>query len=97
MKISYAITVCSELEEIQRLLTFLLKHKELQDEVVITYDTKNGSIEVEDFLFNYDGNFRLAPFNFLGNFSDLTKSEKFLSMIFALLNKDICPKKFVKK
>ena len=33
MKISYAITVCSELEEIQRLLTFLLKHKELQDEI----------------------------------------------------------------
>ena len=76
MKISYAITVCSELEEIQRLLTFLLKHKELQDEIVITYDSKNGSIEVEDFLFNYDGNFRLAPFNFLGNFSDLKNHTK---------------------
>ena len=76
MKISYAITVCSELEEIQRLLTFLLKHKELQDEVVITYDTKNGSIEVEDFLFNHDGNFRLAPFNFLENFSDLKNHTK---------------------
>ena len=74
MKISYAITVCSELEEIQRLLTFLLKHKELQDEIVITYDSKNGSIEVEDFLFNYDGNFRLAPFNFLGNFSVIENS-----------------------
>jgi len=76
VKISYAITVCSELEEIQRLLTFLLKHKELQDEIVITYDTKNGSIEVEDFLFNHDGNFRLAPFNFLGNFSDLKNHTK---------------------
>ena len=76
MKISYAITVCSELEEIQRLLTFLLKHKELQDEIVITYDTKNGSIEVEDFLFNHYGNFRLAPFNFLENFSDLKNHTK---------------------
>ena len=76
MKISYAVTVCSELEEIQRLLTFLLKHKELQDEVVITYDTENGSIEVEDFLFNHDGNFRLAPFNFLGNFSNLKNHTK---------------------
>ena len=76
MKISYAITVCNEEVEIQRLVTFLLKHKELQDEIVITYDTKNGSIEVEDFLFNHDGNFRLAPFNFLGNFSDLKNHTK---------------------
>ena len=76
MKISYAITVCNEEVEIQRLVTFLLKHKEVQDEIVITYDTKNGSIEVEDFLFNHDGNFRLAPFNFLGNFSDLKNHTK---------------------
>ena len=27
MKISYAITVCDELEEIKRLVTFLLEHK----------------------------------------------------------------------
>ena len=55
MKISYAITVCNEEVEIERLVTFLLKHKELQDEIVITYDTKNGSKEVKDFLFNHDG------------------------------------------
>ena len=76
MKISYAITVCNEEIEIQRLVTLLLKHKELQDEIVITYDTKNGSREVKDFLFNHDGNFRLAPFNFLGNFSDLKNHTK---------------------
>ena len=76
MKISYAITVCNEEVEIQRLVTLLLKHKELQDEIVITYDTKNGSKEVKDFLFNHDGNFRLAPFNFLGNFSDLKNHTK---------------------
>ena len=76
MKISYAITVCNEEVEIERLVTFLLKHKELQDEIVITYDTKNGSKEVKDFLFNHDGNFRLAPFNFLGNFSDLKNHTK---------------------
>ena len=76
MKISYAITVCNEEVEIQRLVALLLKHKELQDEIVITYDTKNGSKEVKDFLFNYDGNFRLAPFNFLGNFSDLKNHTK---------------------
>ena len=76
MKISYAITVCNEQTELQELVAFLLKHKELQDEIVITYDSKNGSIEVEDFLFNYEGNFRLAPFNFLGNFSDLKNHTK---------------------
>ena len=76
MKISYAITVCNEEVEIQRLVALLLKHKELQDEIVITYDTKNGSKEVKDFLFNHDGNFRLAPFNFLGNFSDLKNHTK---------------------
>ena len=38
MKISYAITVCNELTEIQKLISFLLKHKELQDEIVVTFD-----------------------------------------------------------
>ena len=33
MKISYAITVCNEFLEIQRLVTFLLGHKRPQDEI----------------------------------------------------------------
>jgi len=42
MKISYAITVCNEFIEIQRLLTFLLEHKRDQDEIVVLVDlTKN--------------------------------------------------------
>jgi hypothetical protein len=42
MKISYAITVCNEFIEIQRLLTFLLEHKRPQDEIVVLVDlTKN--------------------------------------------------------
>ena len=52
MKISYAITVCNEEVELQKLVTFLLKHKELQDEIVITYDSKNGSKSVEEYLKN---------------------------------------------
>ena len=50
MKISYAISVCSELEEIQRLLTFLLKYKRSEDEIVITFDHKNGTKDVEKYL-----------------------------------------------
>jgi hypothetical protein len=35
MKISYAITVCNEFLEIQKLITFLLENKRVQDEIVI--------------------------------------------------------------
>jgi glycosyltransferase involved in cell wall biosynthesis len=42
MKISYAITVCNEFIEIQRLITFLRKNKRSQDEIVVLVDmTKN--------------------------------------------------------
>ena len=50
MKISYAITVYNELEEIKRLVTFLLENKRDEDEIVITFDHKNGSREVEEYL-----------------------------------------------
>ena len=42
MKISYAITVCNEILEIQKLLSFLNTHKREQDEVVVLYDETNG-------------------------------------------------------
>ena len=35
MKISYAITVCNEAVEIQRLISFLLENKRSEDEVVV--------------------------------------------------------------
>jgi glycosyltransferase involved in cell wall biosynthesis len=38
MKISYALTVCNEFVEIQRLITFLLEHKRPQDEIVVQMD-----------------------------------------------------------
>ena len=56
MKISYAITVCNEEIELQKLVTFLLKHKELQDEIVITFDHKNGTRGVEDYLRSHSVN-----------------------------------------
>ena len=69
MKISYAITVCNEFQEIQRLINFLFKHKQKQDEIVV-FDSINGIPTIEEFLraksigrklnwFNYsfDGNF----------------------------------------
>ena len=50
MKISYAIPVCNELVELQRLLEFLIKNKREEDEIVILYDSENGSKNVEEFL-----------------------------------------------
>ena len=38
MKISYAITVCNEVEEIKRLISFLLINKRNQDEIVVQQD-----------------------------------------------------------
>ena len=50
MKISYAITVCNEFVEIQKLIPFLQKYIRAEDEIVVLYDSKNGSKSVEDFL-----------------------------------------------
>ena len=50
MKISYAITVCNELKEIQRLVNFLRENKRQQDEIVILFDQKNGTEEIASWL-----------------------------------------------
>tara|TARA_R110002072_G_scaffold54983_4_gene143710 strand:+ start:147 stop:773 length:627 start_codon:yes stop_codon:yes gene_type:complete len=54
MKISYAVTVCNEFEEIQRLIPFLLENKRHQDEIVVLFDQKNGSSEVLDYLLKFN-------------------------------------------
>ena len=46
MKISYAITVCNELEEITKLLNLLLKRRRKTDEIVVLFDKKGGTPEV---------------------------------------------------
>lgn len=50
MKISYAITVCNEFVEIQKLVNFLRENKRQQDEIVILYDQKNGDEEIASWL-----------------------------------------------
>jgi len=50
MKLTYAITVCNEFVEIQRLVSFLLRHKRLQDNIVVLYDEANGDPAVEEYL-----------------------------------------------
>lgn len=73
MKISFAITVCNELDEIKRLVPFLLENKRIEDEIVVLYDEKNGNPEILDFLLPYN----VLPnvqtwrgFGFEGNFGE---------------------------
>jgi len=50
MKISYAITVCNEYEEIQRLISTLMLNMREEDEVVVLFDEKNGTANVWGYL-----------------------------------------------
>lgn len=54
MKLSYAITVCNELKEISELLPFLVENKDINDEIVILFDEKNGSKDVLDFILTFN-------------------------------------------
>ena len=50
MKISYAITVCNEFVEIQRLVNFLRENPRHNDEIVVLFDQKNGTEEIASWL-----------------------------------------------
>jgi len=74
MKISYAITVCNELQEIQRLLDFLIKHKQENDEIVVLLDTTKADDEMVSTLKHYerhyDGHITIWQDKFQGHFAD---------------------------
>jgi hypothetical protein len=71
MKISYAITVCNEFVEIQRLIAFLLKYKRVQDSITVLYDETNGDPEIETFLRSHsiNGEFAWHKGEFQGHFA----------------------------
>ena len=79
MKISYAVTVCNEFIEIQRLITFLLEHKRPQDEIVVQMDLtvdamKNhpedkSQVHVYLMKHNTQGNIRVAFYPLNSNFA----------------------------
>ena len=72
MKISYAVTVCNEFAEIQKLIPFLLEHKRHEDEIVVLYDSKNGSKSIEQFLRakSVNGEFSWHSAEFDGHFAN---------------------------
>ena len=73
MKISYAIPVCNEFVEIQKLITFLLENKRQEDEIIVLFDSNNGSKSVEDFLRSksINGEFNWVPYKFDGHFANM--------------------------
>lgn len=74
MKISYAVTVCSEFIEIQRLIAFLLEHKRPQDNIVVLIDTPKATTELISYLthceMHYDGDITVWQDKFEGHFAD---------------------------
>ena len=73
MKISYAITVCNEFQEIQRLINFLIKNKRVEDEIVVLFDSTNGTPSIEEFLRakSVNGEFNWFNYSFNGHFADM--------------------------
>ena len=69
MKISYAITVYNELDEIIRLLDFLKSTKRVEDEIVVLFDDKGPDL-VWKYLQTQEQFITLHPANFKNNFAD---------------------------
>jgi len=73
MRISYAIPVCNEHTELEKLLKFLLPLKRPEDEIVVQVDSKNVTPEVTALTNTWgDSNdIKVVSFEFNGNFADL--------------------------
>ncbi len=81
MKISYAIPVCNEIIEIEKLLKFLETRITKEDEVIVLFDTHNGSPAVEQFLRAKSVNptfFNWYPYHFDGHFANMKNHLKSL-------------------
>ncbi len=72
MKISYAITVCNELEEIKRLINFLYHHKRPEDEICVLLDKPKASPELlyQLSVYSSEGFIILKESIFQGHFAD---------------------------
>ena len=81
IKISYAITVCDEAVEIQRLIMHLLKHKRANDEIVVLFDESKNSMAVEEYLRSHsiNGEFNWHVSKFEGHFANWKNKLNFLS------------------
>ena len=72
MKISYAVTVCNEFEEIQKLISTLKLNIREEDEIVVLFDRKSGTSEVWEYLLELREHeyIKLTPKEFKNHFAD---------------------------
>ena len=72
MKISYAITVCNEYEEIQKLISTLMLNIREEDEVIVLFDKQKGTAEVWEYLVGLQSQdlIKAYPKSFKGHFAD---------------------------
>lgn len=75
MKISYAIPVCNEHVELKRLLSFLHKHIDKEDEIVVQCDQGNTTPEVYKVLGDFP-NIKIIEFPLKGDFSSFKNNLK---------------------
>jgi len=68
VRISYAIPVCNEHEELDRLLSLLIKNKRQEDEIVVQADLGNTTREVYQVVDKHKDQIRLVEFGLKGNF-----------------------------
>ena len=74
MKISYAIPVCNEHVELEKLLSFLVKHIDKNDEIVVQCDQGNTTNEVYQVL--QHPRFKVIEFPLNGHFSNFKNNLK---------------------
>ena len=87
MNISYAITVCNERNEIEKLISFLIQNKHPEDEIVVLFDANNGTEDVELFLDTISSHICLykSPFDFhFANWKNLLNSHCTKDYIFQI-------------
>lgn len=68
MRISYAIPVCYEHKELDRLLNLLVNNKRAEDEIVVQADFGNTTREVYEVVDKYKQAIKLVEFSLKGNF-----------------------------
>ena len=76
MKISYAIPVHNEYEEIDRLLEHLLKYKKDEDEIIVQCDQGNTTGNVYEVLDKYKGKVRVIEFPLNRDFASFKNNLK---------------------
>ena len=76
MKISYAITVCNEHDELDRLLLVLVNIIRKQDEIVVQCDKDNTTPEVYKVLENYEDILKVVEFPLNKDFASFKNNLK---------------------